>query len=83
MRQTLTHNFDLQMAKPLITIVDSDHLLQSFFHLVFGFQIPFSVIMPVTSRRGVTSKAGFDAKVPSGQIIALTISPLSSRRAYA
>jgi hypothetical protein len=26
MRQTLTHNFDLQMAKPLITIVESDHL---------------------------------------------------------
>ena len=26
MRQTLPHNFDLQMAKPVITIVDSDHL---------------------------------------------------------
>ena len=26
MRQTLPHNFDLQMAKPVITSVDSNHL---------------------------------------------------------
>jgi len=42
MRQTLPHNFDLQMAKPVITIVDSDHLTAVIFSSRIWF--PYSIL---------------------------------------
>jgi len=44
-----------------------------------GLKIPFSVMMPVISLAGVTSKAGFTTSTPSGAIASLPRTCVTSR----